>query len=193
MAVAPASGMGPDVDACSGAAVVRRDLLESRRYIFRRLDRRRHAEQAGGAGIARGAAWALSAIVLGDVLAGSAAGGNGGAGGVAGEARARRAVPAGLAGPVLDRVRAGADQAAALCAAALSGDRHVDGRGAGTPRAVAIVVDERRGLVVRDSRNSIGDCRRRRHHGDASADISGMAVRGGGADLRIAGLVALRG
>jgi hypothetical protein len=39
MAVAPASGMGPDVDACSGAALVRRDLLASRRYIFRRLDR----------------------------------------------------------------------------------------------------------------------------------------------------------
>src|SRR5712671_1987541 len=137
MAVASASAMGPDVDACSGAAVVPRDFLAGRRYILRRLGRRRHAEQAGRAGVARGAAGALFAAVLGDVLAGSAAGGNGGAGSVAGATGARRAVPAGLAGPVLDRVRAGADQAAALCAAALSGDRHVDGRGAGTPRAVA--------------------------------------------------------
>ena len=47
----------------------------------------------------------LSAAVLGDVLAGRAAGGDGGAGGLAGEARARRAVPAGVAGSVLDRVR----------------------------------------------------------------------------------------
>src|ERR1700688_2543176 len=37
MAVASASGMGPDVDACSCAAVVWRDLLARRRYIFRRL------------------------------------------------------------------------------------------------------------------------------------------------------------
>ena len=41
----------------------------------------------------------------------------------------RREIPAGLAGAVLDRVRTGADQAAALCAAALSRDRHSD-RGA---------------------------------------------------------------
>ncbi len=37
MAVAAASGMGPDVDAGSGAAVVRRDLLARGRHIFRRI------------------------------------------------------------------------------------------------------------------------------------------------------------
>ena len=118
--------LGPDVDAGSGAAVVRRDLLARRRYVFHGFDRRRHAEQARRAGIPRRAARALSAAVLGDVLAGSAAGGDGGAGGLAGAARARRAVPAGVAGSVLDRVRTGADQTAALRAAALSRDRDPD-------------------------------------------------------------------
>ncbi len=56
------------------------------------------------------------------------AGGLGGACGLGGAARARRAIPAGLAGAVLDRIRTGGDQAAALCAAALSGDRHSDRR-----------------------------------------------------------------
>ena len=90
------------------------------------------------AGIPWRAARRLSAAVLGDVLAGRAAGGHGGAGGVAGAARARRAVPAGVAGAVLDRVRTGADQAAALRAAALSGDRDPDRRRAGAAGAVAI-------------------------------------------------------
>src|ERR1700724_1822646 len=48
-----------------------------------------------------------------------------------GAARARRPVPAGVADAVLGRVRTGADQTAALCAAALSGDRHPDGWRAG--------------------------------------------------------------
>ena len=90
----------------------------------------------------------LSAAVLGDVLAGRAARGHGGAGGLAGAARARRAVPAGVAGPVLDRVRTGADQAAALRAAALSGDRDPDRRRAGAAGAVAVVAEARRRLVV---------------------------------------------
>ena len=106
--------------------------------FFAEFDRRRHAEQAGSAGIPRRAARSLSAAVLGDVLAGRAAGRNGGAGGLAGAARAGRAVSAGVAGAVLDRVRTGADQTAALRAAALSGDRHPDDRRAGAPRAVAI-------------------------------------------------------
>src|SRR5215471_10287780 len=50
--------------------------------------------------------------------------------------RARRAISVGLAGAVLDRIRTGADQAAALRAAALSGDRDPDSRCAGAPRAV---------------------------------------------------------
>src|SRR6267142_6129967 len=53
VAVAPASGMGPDVGPGSGAALVRRDLLARRRCIFRGFDRRRHVEQAVRAGIAR--------------------------------------------------------------------------------------------------------------------------------------------
>ena len=92
MAVAAAPGVGPDVAAGAGAAVVRRDLLARRRCVLRGLARRRHAEQARRAGIPRRAAGDLSAAVLGDVLAGRAAGGHGGARGVAGAARARRAV-----------------------------------------------------------------------------------------------------
>src|SRR6266481_8386583 len=144
MAVASASGMGPDVGPGSGAALVRRDLLARRRCIFRGFDRRRHVEQAVRAGIPWRTARSLSAAVLGDVLAGSGARRDGGAGGVAGEAGARRAVPAGVAGSVLDRIRTGADQTAALRAAALSGDRHPDGWGAGAPRVVAIVAAARR-------------------------------------------------
>src|ERR1700687_3416452 len=112
--------------------------------------------------------------------------------GVAGEAGARRAVPAGVAGAFLDRVRTGADQTAALRAAALSGDRHPDGRGAGAPRAVAIVAAARRCVVVCHSGCRFGHCRCRRDHGDASAGVSGVAVRGGRAHLRTVRVVALR-
>ena len=79
-------------------------------------------------GIARRAARLLLCAVLGDLLAGGDACGAGGAGGVGGAARAGDEIPAGLAGAGLDRVRARRDQAAALCAAALSGDRHPDRR-----------------------------------------------------------------
>src|SRR5471032_1665110 len=147
MALAAAPGLGTDVAIGSGAAVVRRDLLARRRYIFRGFDRRRHAEQARRAGIPRRAARGLSAAVLGDVLAGSAARRNGGARGVAGEAGARRAIFAGVADSFLDRVRTGADQTAALCAAALSGDRYPHRRRAGAPRAVALLA-EAGGCVV---------------------------------------------
>ena len=105
----------------------------------------------GGAGIPWRAARPLSAAVLGDVLAGRGAGGDGGAGGMARAARARRAISAGVADPVLDRVRAGADQAAALRAAALSGDCDPHRGRAGAPRAVALLADARCGLVVRRS------------------------------------------
>ena len=77
---------------------------------------------------ARRAAGPLRAVVLRHLLSGLDAGGLGGAGGVGGAPRACRALSAGLAGAVLDRVRAGRDQAAALRAAALSGDRHSDRR-----------------------------------------------------------------
>ncbi len=46
LALAAAAGMGPDVAAGSGAAVVRRDLLARRRCVFHGFDRRRHVEQA---------------------------------------------------------------------------------------------------------------------------------------------------
>ena len=98
-------------------------FLRAGETFFVGFTRRRHAEQDRRAGIARRAAGDLSAAVLGDVLAGRADGGFGRAGGVAGAARARRAVPARLADAVMDHVRAGADQAAALRAAAISCDR----------------------------------------------------------------------
>src|SRR5207253_6450917 len=88
-------------------------------------------------GVAWRAARRLPAAVLGDVRAGGGARRPRRIRGVARAARARRAVPAGLADPVLDRVRAGADQAAALRAAALSGDRDPRGRRNGAARAVA--------------------------------------------------------
>src|SRR5215212_10845855 len=114
MALAPSPGLGTDLDAGSCAALVCRNLLARRRDVFYRFDRRRHVEQARGARIPWCAAGILSPAVLGDVLAGSAARRHGGSCGVAGEAGARRAVSAGLAAPVLDRFRIGADEAAAL-------------------------------------------------------------------------------
>ena len=177
LALAAAPGLGPDVDAGAGAAVVRRDLLARGRRVLHQFARRRHAEQARRAGIPWRAARPLSAAVLGHVLARRAAGGHGGAGGVAGAARARRAISAGLADPVLDRVRTGADQAAALRAAALSGDRHPDRRRAGAPGAVALLADARRGLVVRGPRGHGRDRDRRRDQADAPAGVSGLAVR----------------
>src|SRR5436190_21817458 len=109
VALAPASGVGPDVDAGSGAAVVRRYLLARGRRVFRGFARRRHVEQAGGAGIAWCTARGLPVAILGDVLAGSAARRDGRLSGLAGKARARRPISARLAGSVLDRIRTGAD------------------------------------------------------------------------------------
>ena len=137
LAVEAAPALGPDVDAGAGAALVRRDLLARGRCLLRRFRRRRHAEQVGRPGIPWRAARTVSGAVLDHVLARRAARGDGGAGGLARAARARRAVPAGLAGPVLDRVRGGADQAAALRAAAVSGDRDPHRGRAGAARAVA--------------------------------------------------------
>ena len=145
----------------------------------------------GGAGIPWRAARRLSAAVLGDVLAGRAARGHGDARDLAGAARARRAVSAGVAGPVLDRVRTGADKAAALRAAALSGDRDPDRRRAGAAGAVAVVAPARRRLVVCHTGGDIGHRGRRRDHVDASAGVPGMAVRGGGDDFRVVRVVAL--
>src|SRR5579872_1085742 len=128
VALVAASGLGPDLDSGAGPAVVRRDLLARRRNLLCRFNRRRHVEQIGGTGIARRAAWSLSAAFLGDVLARRAVGGDGGTRRLASTARAGGTIPARLAGTVLDRVRDRADQTAALCTAALSRNRHPHGR-----------------------------------------------------------------
>ena len=86
--------------------------------------------------------------VLGDVLSRRDAGRPCGAGGLARRAGARREIPAGLARAVLDRVRARGDQAAALRAAALSGDRDPDRRRGRQPRAVAAAAGSARHRVV---------------------------------------------
>ena len=103
------------------------------------------AKRARGA---RRAAGPLRAVVLRHLLSGFDAGGIGGAGGVGGAPRTCRALSSGLAGAVVDRVRAGGDQAAALRAAALSGDRHFDRRRGGNARPVATGVAGSRHLVV---------------------------------------------
>src|SRR3954454_18745451 len=112
MAVAGGARLGPGGDPGTGAAMVRRDLLARGRGVLLQFARRRHAEQARRAGIPRRTAWPLSAAVLDHVLARRRARGNGGACGMARAARAWRAISAGVAGAVLDRVRGGADQAA---------------------------------------------------------------------------------
>ena len=97
--------------------------------FFRAGDRPGHAGQDHQrTGSPWRAAGILFGAVLGDVLAGMCAGGPRRADGVESAARAGRAIPAGLADPVLARVRSGDDQAAALCSAALSGHRHPDCR-----------------------------------------------------------------
>src|SRR6185369_7778123 len=193
MAVAAAPGLGPDVDAGAGAAVVRRDLLARRRGVLLRFARRRHAEQARRAGIPWRAARPLSAAVLDHVLAGRGAGGNGSARGMACAARARCAISAGVAGAVLDRIRTGADQAAALRAAALSGDCDPHRGRAGAPRFVALLADAWCGLVVRHSGGRVCDRRHRRHQADALPGVSGLAVPGGGDDIRPDRVVDVRG
>ncbi len=159
--------------------------------FFAEFDRRRHAEQAGRAGVARRTARTVSAHVLGDVLAGSTASRNGGAGGLAGEARARRAIPAGVAAAFVDRIRTGVDQTAALRAATLPGNRYPRRRRAGAPRAVAIMAEARRRLVVPYSGCGLGHRRGRRHRADASTCLSGVAVRGSGVNLGAVRVVAL--
>jgi hypothetical protein len=104
-----------------------------------------------------------------------------------------RAISAGVAGPVLDRVRTGADQAAALRAAALSGDCDSYRRRAGAPRAVAVLADPWCGLVVCHSGGGIRDRRHRSHQADALPRLSGLAVPGGGDDLRLDRVVDVRG
>src|SRR3569623_1799864 len=123
MAEAPASGAGRDLDADPDPAVVHRDLYEIGRQLFRSFGRRRHAEQGRSSpGIPWRTARPLFLTVLGDVLAGLDACGRRRTCGLARTARARRAVPAGVAGAVLDRVRTRYHQAAALRVAAVPRD-----------------------------------------------------------------------
>src|SRR5260221_14630770 len=97
MALAAGPGMGSDVDAGIGVAVVRRDLLARRRSIFRGLPHPRHAEQARRARIPRCTARNLSTAVLGDVLARRDARCGGGTAGLAGSKKATRKVREGCA------------------------------------------------------------------------------------------------
>src|SRR4029077_14097355 len=192
LALAAASCLGRELAFCSGAALVCRHLLARRRSILCRFHWRRHAEQAVGTGISRRSARSLSPACLGDVLAGRTDGADGGACGVAREAGAGSAISAGLARTLLDRLRAGADQTAALRAAALPRDRDPHRRRARAEGAVAIVVEEWSSLVVRDPRTCLRDGRRHRGWPDAPAGISGLAIRGCGPHLRIVRMVALR-
>ena len=119
----------------------------------------------------------------------------GGAGGLARAARAGDQVPARLARAVLDRVRAGGDQAAALRAAALSGDRDPDRRRDRHARAVAPT-------AARSAARSGGSCFR---WSSGVAGIVALAVIGrqfgllawpligAAAGHRLPGLAALRG
>ena len=142
-------------------------------------------------GVAWCAARALSAAVLDHLLARRATGRHGSARDLAGAARARRAISFGLAGAVLDRVRTGADQAAALRASALSGDCDPHRRCAGAAGAVTLLAREGRGLVVRHSRAGRDPRCGRRHHADAAAGVPGLAAARGRDDPRPVCLVAL--
>src|SRR5581483_12257787 len=192
MALVATPGLGADLDTRARPAVVCRDLLARGRYFLCRFNWWRHVEQTGGTGIARRATRALSAPVLGNVLARRAAGGDGRTRRLAGAARARRAIPAGMAGTVLDRVRARADQAAALRAPVISGDCHSHGGCARASRAVAFLAYKRGGVVVSHSSRCVACGRRGRCGADAPAGVYGLALRGRGPDLRTFRVVALR-
>src|SRR5690606_32446964 len=142
VALAAAVGLGTDVGACPHHAVVCRDLPPRRRHVFHGLNRRRHAEQARGSGITWSAARHLLPAVLDYVLARRGARGAGGARSLARAAGAGGAVSARVADSVMDRVRIRVDEAAALCAAALSRDSDPVGLGAGAPRPVAIMAHQ---------------------------------------------------
>src|SRR5262249_9794327 len=104
---------------------------------------------------------------------------------------ARRPIFARLVGAVLDCLRTRPDQAAPLRAAALSGDCYTDRWRAGAAIVVAILADERNGLVVRDPRVGVNHSRGGRDRADAAAGFSGMAVARSGNDLRAVRVVAL--
>src|SRR5205807_3982599 len=169
-------------DAGAGAAVVRCDLLARGRSLLHRFHRRRHVEQAGGAGIPWFTAGPLSVVVLDNVLARCAARGHGGPRGLAGAAGARRAVSARVAGSVLDRVRACADKTAALRAAALSGDRNPHGRRARAARAVALLADARLSLVVHYPGAGLDHRRSRCDRAHPPTGVPGVATRGSSDD-----------
>ena len=124
-----ASGRRHRVGGVAGAAVVRGDHPAVRRRILPGVGRTGPAEQAvPGPGIPRRPAWILFSAVLGDVLAGGDAGRRVGAVRVRVAAGAGRQIPARMDRADLDPVRAHRDQAAALCAAAVSRDRNPDRR-----------------------------------------------------------------
>ena len=151
-------------------------------------------EDLQGAGNPRRAARLLSAAVLADVLAGRAARRDRGAGGVAAAPRAADALPARLARAELDRVRAGGHQAAALRAAALSGDRDPDrARDRARARCRTMRISSRFNVmwpifaaVLPAGRDHRPDLRAR------AVRLARLAVRGGLGDLRLLRLAPLR-
>ena len=127
LADAAASARRHPLGADPGAAVVRRHHGAGRGQLPAGVGRAGPAGQGvPGPGNARRAARLLPAAVLAHLLAGGAARRDRGALGVARAARAGDALPARLDRAELDRVRARHHQAAALRAAALSGDRDPD-------------------------------------------------------------------
>ena len=178
----------------AGAAVVRGDRRQVGHGVLHRRGRPRHAgesdERAGGA---RRAARLLPAAVLCDLLAGRGAGRACRAARLAGAARAGRAVSAGLARAVMDRVRSRDDQAAALRAAALSGDRDLDRRHsrAWRPRQEPLDRARHRRLVLDAGADRRG-CRCRVHLFRPRPRPHRLAVRRRRGGLRPVRLVALR-
>ena len=113
-------------------AVVHRDPGPQRRQFLFRLARRRSVCQGGRR---PGNPWLAAGFllrgILGNILPRRYAGRACRAGGVAGAQRAGRQIPSRLGRTVVDRVRTGADQAAPLRAAALSGHCDPDCRSHG--------------------------------------------------------------
>ena len=95
-----------------------------------------------------------------------------------------------MAGAGVDRVRDRGHQAAALRAAAVSGDCNFDRRHAGAARAGPRAVDgARHRVVVRRAGDFIGRGDHSGDHAATSAGVRGLAVCGGVADFRIVRVV----
>ena len=177
----------PDPVPAGGGALVRADHGRHQGRLPRGFAGRGHDEQGGGrAGGPWGAARLLSRRLLPHRLAHGALDPAGGALRLARAARARRGLSASLARACLAALRGGADQAAPLCAAAVSGARDPDGgchretgAGPGLAPALGALADSRRGRSAA-ARRPDGPCRAGR--------AVGLALLSGGALGALAGL-----